>query len=236
MELPRISASKLKTYLSCKNRYVYQYVQHIKSEKNIYSILGTAFHKAVELCYREDLEPIAVYEAIWYDELDKAKLQHNQIMFDEGLNMLNIYDFNLRRPYLLEYEFELPYPIENPKYTFVGFIDHIYNDNVIVDLKTSKTKPSKTKLSTDPQFIIYREVYKNIFQQDPQVFWYHARTADYVEVKPIENMTLDHYFPIIEEMLKTDTLVEKDDLCYFCPNISQCAQLGTRKESTWQLT
>lgn len=185
-----LSASQLKLYRSCRQQYYDKYINKPPDAVDIEDtsgLLGTGIHKAIELYYKEEKPPIPTFMQTvrttlteWQDsgKLVNYHYSHAEII-DQGLEILNKFNFSQFKPKYNELSFNLPfYDICKIR----GFIDLITEDDVVVDFKTAKRKPKD--LQKDPQFMIYAWAHFQLFGKWPKsVIWYHLRSAEILEFK-----------------------------------------------------
>lgn len=226
MAFPVLSASKIKTFLDCPNRFYYHYIEHIPSPSNVYAVMGTSFHRAIEEFYKSSSDPYRTYITTWDKECARQDVQPNADVYYTGFDLIDLYPFAEKSPVQSEVEFFLPYPDEeNQICSLHGYIDHVYADGELRDLKTSKRKPSAKALSEDIQFITYHWAYTRLYGSPPtEINWYHARTGDFVAANVSDNLPILH--TAIESVLafiQNPAPVAKKP-CFFCP-YDQCKEL-----------
>lgn len=234
MTLLKLSASKIKTFIECRNRYYWRYIQHEADPKTIHAILGISFHKAIELYYRYRRDPYQVFDETWTREREAAGLSHDNKLYFDGFDMLEKYpgeDHN-PQPSLQERFFTLDFPNkEAPICVINGVIDQVYEtEEMVWDLKTSKRKPTVKQLNNDPQFIIYAWACNQLFGYVPKIVWYHARTGEQLVadvhgeeklqtvIDTVHSIIAFHENPQPEVVTKT---------CFFCPYVALCRGEGT---------
>lgn len=227
------SASKIKTFIECRNRYYWRYIKRLPDTMSLYAILGTSFHKAVERFYTSTDNPYEVYEQTWHRERKVAKLPHDNKLYYDGMDMLDRYpgDNPDRVPTLSEQYFSLSFPNnEAPICQMNGVIDQYYEKKRMVwDLKTAKRKPTVKQLNNDPQFILYSWASERLFGCTPTIVWYHARTADELVADVAGPEKLQSVIDTIQEMIRFHENPQPDIVertCAFCPYVTQCRGEG----------
>lgn len=216
MNLPVISASKLKTHLMCERKYYYQYILKMPRLSNINAVAGTSFHKATEVynkCQRDpsywnvfaaEYEPAFIdkkpdiymaYRAAWDYNLEKNKLADNHHYYGQGQEFLEVYLKNQKYiPISTEEQFRYKFPNEkNPFCIAYGFIDERYDEGHIAarDLKTSSRKISEEEAREDLQLQFYAWVLFRETGQYHTLAWYHAPTGVDVEMTPKDFYSLE---------------------------------------------
>jgi CRISPR/Cas system-associated exonuclease Cas4 (RecB family) len=244
VELPTVSATRIKTFASCPRKYYYQYVKKLPSVRHPAATMGTAVHRAIDSVYKDPTaQPLNVYNGTWLEEFRQYPelLEHAQSsrLQMDGQKILGKYDFAARIPRETEVEFRLPYPDPIEPICLVhGFVDQIYADGTLVDLKTSRNKPIPAVLSFDPQFVLYAWAYLNMYGEVlTRGLWHHLRTSEDIEAVGIQQKpNFEYVLRIVEDLLRTmDSVVEGEDdptlftqrigdPCMFCSFRQPCLQ------------
>ena len=214
---PRLSASKLKVYESCPKRYKLQYLIGQRGEANLWGIIGSAAHKAIELYYR-DQTPIGVTLQERVNKHltpDTEGFEYYHATYQAIYASLQSFDPTLYKPVEMEKYFRLPYPnVDNPICTLEGYID-VIGDTYIVDYKTGGDTPSKKSLSDDLQFIIYYWAYNQLYGAYPKEIIYH-RLRNHKQIRQ-SKFNLEKLDTIIHKFL-TDTFEYDMNACENCPS------------------
>ncbi len=204
--LPTVSASKIKVYRTCARQYQYKYkvafADRPEDSKNVAALLGTALHKAIEMRYRENKSPTAIFQQVMGDTLDEWEDKRLQIKARDyfpramkvGKEILNAFPWTHFNPLDLEYAFTLPFPNpQNPVVNMTGYIDMLDMSGLVADWKSASVAPIQDELDNDPQFIIYYWAYQQIHDVPPwKVIWYHLRTQKEYEA----NIAHDYEFKL----------------------------------------
>lgn len=226
MELPRLSASKLKVYQSCPKKYWYDYIKkYPKGPRHQSALLGSCFHTAVQRHHEGTWEIHSVFNTEYDKLIAEEGMTKDLMLWSDGLDMCTIYKSNVTRtPEISEREFFLDYPKDTPRYTLHGYIDQLY-DWGVVDLKTNKKRPTQKELDEDLQFIVYAWAFEQIKGYPPEkVIWYQARTGKDIVADVVGKMdrvlaTIDK----IDESYFLDTYPRNEGfLCRFCPFNGPC--------------
>lgn len=215
-DLPRLSASKIKTFTACPRQYWYRYIKRDES-RHIAAAMGSAVHTSIDRTYRawkEDkpADPATFYTQGWYSELEKSGIPDDNKVYKEGLGIVQRYDWKRRTPEKGEVEFILPFPDRHsPMCEIHGYIDQIY-DWGLVDLKTNKRKPDELVLNHDLQFIIYSWAYLQLYGEKPNhVFWYHLRTNEDIPVDAFSRAKVEYATRKIDALLEEQYQQANDD-------------------------
>lgn len=227
-----ISASKLKVYKTCarqyQNKYVLPYDDRPLDDKNVAALLGSALHKAIELKYKdESVSPTYIFQEYMSTTLDEWENSGFKINAADyfpralkvGKDILNNFNWAQFTPLDLEYSFTLPFPNKHmPLVNITGVIDLIDMDGTIVDHKSASYAPIQEELDNDPQFIIYRWAYEQIYGHPPhRVIWNHLRTAKLIEANINNNyeFKLQRLTEDIKAMLYNNYFARRqmDDTC-----------------------
>lgn len=224
--LPKISASKIKTWQTCKKKYFYTYIEKptletLKERKSIGGLLGTVLHKIIEEKYKNPLiNHLALYQDKMLTFLEEWQAAGHDIIGEqwftkslaEGRKILETFDWSRFNPTDLELYFSVPFPTENPYCTLVGYIDMI-SDNNVIDHKSQKVIETREEMASNAQFILYRYVFNVLKGYYPDaVLWNDLRTGKVINthveenyeeklatlVRDIENMLSATEYPKIE--------------------------------------
>lgn len=221
--LPRVSASKLKTYEKCPKMYLANYKSEQKGNLNIWAVIGTAAHKALEMHYRSQ----AMILPTFYQRVAMA-VTADVDGFENGLSVQKniasgLSEFNPAwyTPLLvadklqLERYFRLPYPnATEPICTIEGYIDMVTTAEQVVDYKTGSEKPSKKYVENDLQFIIYYWAYQQLFGTYPSEVIYH-RLRDNKQIKG-KKFNMEKLDAIIKQFLADPMVYDMETPCNDC--------------------
>ena len=204
-----LSASQIKQYASCRFQYFDKYRLHKFGAQDTSGLLGTAVHKAIEMRYKANANPLAVFQNTvmdtlnsWQDKGKEVSYTYNYAsIIEQGRSMLAGFNFAQFQPAHLEHKFSLPFL---PSVLMRGYIDLITTDGIVVDFKTAGRKP-KT-VNDDWQFAIYSWAYVQLFNEYPKaVYWYHLRTHECIPFDVTKTSEV-----MIEVISATERLLEDD--------------------------
>lgn len=183
----KVSATRISSFLSCKKKYMFQYLKHMPRLSNPSFKLGTACHEALELAGQ-----------IWQKtghltDADKKKVLkfYNELSVREGIddmdtheigrqlvkNRINNFDLG-NKIVSLEEKFGFPKSQHPDLKTssgipLIGAMDKVVELDeetlLIVDYKTSKTSPTPEQLKSDLQLSLYDLVAQILYPQYPRV-------------------------------------------------------------------
>ena len=218
----KISASLLKSYLTCPRQAWYRLYAPELSVQTEPQVLGTITHSAIEL-FHDDKSNALKYAANLCAESGIDSYGLEKVFKFLG----NFFDLKPNLPIsrdlsfgIFEYKFE--YKLKRLLVT--GRFDFVSpDDGVVLDWKTSLSSPAV--LSFDPQFIIYHLAFKNIFKKDPRVYYVSLSDKAIVEYKrsaELESYLLDKVIPKFLADLKNDHLIATGLYNYYSP-CSQCS-------------
>lgn len=173
----KLSATRISTFLRCKKRYWYQYVEHMPKLSNPAFKLGIACHEALEMAGNIWLNGGPDKESFTKDEINRIMEEYLRLSVREGIDSLEVHaegkeliqsrlnSFRLGKKLL---SLELPFGFPNSKYPdlttdqgvpLIGAIDKVIELDedtlLIVDYKTSKTAPTPDQLKEDLQLSLY---------------------------------------------------------------------------------
>lgn len=206
-----ISASQIKLYRQCRQQYYDKYIVKPEDVVNIQDtsgLLGTGIHKAIEMYYKTGKSPQGTFTTTvrdtlrdWQDNGVPVNYYYSYAeVIDQGVEILNSFDFSQFKPKYNEMSFNLPfYDICRVR----GFMDLVTEDDAIVDFKSAKRKPKD--LQKDPQFMLYAWSFFQMFGKWPSaVVWYHLRTHEKFEFKFDWNTFDSIVLDTAKEMLSDD--------------------------------
>lgn len=177
----KLSATRVNTFLQCKQKYWFNYVDHLPKLSNPVFRLGLAVHSALELAGN-----------IWMNKgkftaSDKKKIlkEYDEVAVKEGIEEMNIHkegkelvskrinNFALGSKIIgLEVMFGMKDAkdmVTKQGVNLIGAIDKIVEIDkdtlLIVDYKTSKTAPTNDQLKADKQLSIYDLVASIMYPQ-----------------------------------------------------------------------
>ena len=137
MKPKTISATSLNLYNACPRQWKFRYVYHLLQPDNPAFIIGTAYHKALEL-YHSGKTPEEIIEQT------KKKLMPNKTKeeidrFGIVRKMFECYQANPSEGETIKTEYKFTYPlgdILDENVNLIGYIDRVTPDSII-DYKTT---------------------------------------------------------------------------------------------------
>jgi CRISPR/Cas system-associated exonuclease Cas4 (RecB family) len=242
IELDTLSASKLKTFAACPRKYHYSYLLRAPQTRHPAAAMGTCIHKAIEVGHRDGTDSLSAYNTAWMHEYTN----YPELVTDgrstksqrEGMGILGRYDFAVRQPSAMELEFTLPFPDPIfPVCNIRGYIDQIFSDATIVDLKSSRNRPHRDVLAFDPQFVLYDWAYLNLYgEKARQIIWHHLRTSEDIVAEVRGGPQMDNVERLVDTLLRVLTRARElpveesaplfsrnvGDPCGYCSFRTQC--------------
>ncbi len=234
------SASRLKTYLECKRKYYYRYIQKIQAKKEEELNEGAFLHLLLEHLYREkdsyaSKEEMQKNIDILLDKLlpfDDAKIAYQKLLWKEklkGFVTSQIDHFNADWK-VIEREKEFQGDIGG--LYFKGRIDRIDQDathTLVLDYKSGQTKEAnKTKnleKLTDFQMSIYHQILQSKYQNINLAFLKIFEEGEVEEITVLEEKN-ELLFEHIIELKQTKSFVAEkcEDLqkCKYCEFTLMC--------------
>jgi RecB family exonuclease len=254
----RLSATRMSTFLQCKQKYWFNYVEHLPKLDNPVFRLGIAVHGALEFAGK-----------IWQekDEFSKADItkilkEYDRLSVSEGIEDMTVHkegrelvkkrvkDFRLgKRIVSLETKFGFesePNSIDvrtADGVPLMGAMDKVVEVNedtiLIVDYKTSKTAPTVDQLKHDTQLSLYDLVASIVHPDYPRIIvsldllkhdiMYSYRTLD-------ERREFEAYLKIVYgEMLalkEKDVRPQLNMFCGWCDYREYCTGYKKAKDKT----
>jgi RecB family exonuclease len=234
------SASRLKTYLECKRKYYYRYIQKIQAKKEEELNEGAFLHILLDHLHREkdsygSKEEMQKNIDILLDQLlpfDDAKIAYKKLLWKEKLKGFverQIEHFNAGWK-VVEREVEVQGSIGGLR--FKGRIDRIDQDathTLVLDYKSGQTKEAnKTKnleKLTDFQMSIYHQILQPKYQNINLAFLKIFENGEVEEITVLEEKNELLFEHIIELKQTKGFVAEKcEDLqkCKYCEFTLMC--------------
>ncbi len=234
------SASRLKTYLECKRKYYYRYMQkiHAKEEKELNE--GAFLHTLLDHLYREKNSYESENEMqknidILLDKLlpfDDAKIAYKKLLWKEklkGFTQAQIEHFKAGWK-VVEREIEVQGDIGGLR--FKGYIDRIDQDathTLVLDYKSGQTKEAnKTKnleKLTDFQMSIYHQVLQFKYQNINLAFVKIFEDGDIEEITALEEkneLLAEHIIQLKQTKSFVASKCEDLQKCKYCEFALMC--------------
>tara|TARA_R110000744_G_scaffold186985_5_gene306429 strand:+ start:259 stop:1059 length:801 start_codon:yes stop_codon:yes gene_type:complete len=211
MFINKVSPSKLKTYLECKAKYKFKYVEYLRDIYNPNSNtnalqFGSYVHKILELGVNAttllELQDLAKslrknYKFSSAKEKDMDKILKNFLSLNE----------RLEETVSTEFPFEIDMP-DDVKAN--GIIDRVVKGKtgkyLVIDYKTSRRPATKESLFKDPQMLMYAYAIAKMYNA------------------PLEDVTVAHYYPHLDKIIS---------ICYGTTQVSLF--LRELKERVWEI-
>jgi hypothetical protein len=202
-----LSASRLKTYLQCSEKYFQTYENKVRSDA-VHLRFGVMLHTVFERWFQEDKDIREIYEEEWR-KADVVDLQY----YKDGIEMVENFEIDNNKDEIMAIGFEVPFAInildntivdtdgvdfsdyeqvkvfleklENDDKPYIyGFIDRIdvMPDGAtlrIRDYKTSRVALSREEASSDEQLSMYALVAQYMYPEFENV----VLELDYVRLR-----------------------------------------------------
>jgi DNA helicase II / ATP-dependent DNA helicase PcrA len=175
----RLSATKIKTYMECPQRFKFTDILEVPSPARTYFDIGSAVHAVVQHLTEMQKEGIAPTEDLAFEILAKewsfnafqSETQENQ-QKEKAREMIRTYlkwlSVNSNSPVAVEQ----PFQIELAGVTFKGFIDRVEvrpdGGYEVVDFKTGRVYETSKSIREDPQMNIYALGVRKVYGQLPK--------------------------------------------------------------------
>ncbi len=235
------SASRLKTYLECKRKYYYRYIQKIQAKKEEELNEGAFLHLLLDHLHRED-ESYATEEQmqkninILMDRLmpfDDAQIQYKKLLWKEKLKGFVETQIDHFKAGWKVVEREKEFQSEIGGLKFKGRIDRIdqnETDTLVLDYKSGSTSGAQSKNMekvTDLQMSIYDQILSTKYQNVNLAFVKIFENGKIEEISALEEKN-ERLFEVIVELKQTKSFVasECEDLqkCKFCEFTLMCGR------------
>jgi len=235
------SASRLKTYLECKRKYYYRYIQKIQAKKEEELNEGVFLHLLLDHLHREhesyhSQEEMQKNINILMDKLlpfDDAQTQYKKLLWKEKLKgFVEIQITHFKAGWkVLEREKEFQAEIAGLK--FKGRIDRIdqnERDTLILDYKSGSTSGAQSKNMekiTDLQMSIYAQMLSTKYQNINLAFVKLFENGKIEEITALEEKS-ERLAEVIIELKQTKSFVaqkcENLQTCKYCEFMLMCGR------------
>lgn len=183
----RLSTTRINSFLSCKQKYYFNYFSKYPKVANPSFKLGIAVHESLELAgniwIKKKKFTKADKEAILkkYDEVSIREGIEDLSVHDEGRSLveMRVNDFSSAKEIIgLELKFgfkdgdykDMTSELGVPLMGAIDKVELLDDDTIIItDYKTSKTAPTPSQLRTDIQLSLYDIVIRRMFPQYKRV-------------------------------------------------------------------
>jgi len=234
------SASRLKTYLECKRKYYYRYIQKINAKKEDELNEGTFLHTLLDHLHREkesydSKEEMQKNIDILLDKLlpfDNVKIAYQKLLWKEKLKGFVSSQIEHFKADWKVVEREKEFQGEIGGLRFKGRIDRIdqnATDTLVLDYKSGQTKEAnKTKnleKLTDFQMSIYQQMLQAKYQNINLAFLKIFENGEIEEITVLEEKN-ELLFEHIIELKQTKSFIANqcEDLqkCKYCEFTLMC--------------
>jgi len=236
------SASRLKTYLECKRKYYYRYIQKIEAKKEEELIEGLFLHTLLDHLYKQKNSYISkeeMTEAL-HKLLDSLLPQDNpKIAYQKRLWKEKLQGFVTRQIEHFQADWkvterEKEFQAEIGGLRFKGRIDRIdqnVTDTLILDYKSGSTKEANRTKNlenlTDFQMSIYHAMLSGRYQNISLAFVKILENGEMEEITALEEKN-ERLAEVIVELKQTKSFVAQktEDLqkCKYCEFALMCSR------------
>ncbi len=209
-----LSASSIADFIKCPQKVLYRRTKPFPEVRSRGMIMGEIAHKALEVGWKDRGIAYETINAMVKKEglvaKDKVDLQFYVDLFFMNFRHL------LREDDLIEYNFK--FPIYDDIF-LVGKIDRISNGNLF-DWKTGRVA---TRLSNDPQCIVYDYAYRKIFGKEPASLCLASLSSGELIPYRTDKLCVEELFSnVIPRMIKTIKTESYERLGMFNHSCFQC--------------
>jgi len=220
-----LSASAIKDFLSCSQKYKYRRFAKQQAEETTAMLIGTIVHTVVEDYWDASLEEaldratLLRTEAELYDARSIEKIERNVTNFFKGIK------FPLSNRDKIEKFFKVPY---DPDTYIIGKFDRILEDSVVIDWKTGGLP---LRIYADPQFIVYDWAFEKIYGYPASnivgVSLDKNYSHSYRRKEPEFDLLIHEVIPSILERIENDKYAHEGrfqymNVCKNCSFLTHC--------------
>jgi len=201
----RLSATSIKDYLECPQRFWYRTNRPEKAVFSKHVIFGGIVHEAIEKF--DEPGPAVDWAFDQWDERAGGHFAKRASRPPKDFSrMLGNYYFTIapklkaERIDKTEYFFRIPWTYWNKdeKIEIVGKWDRII-DSKLIDWKTSGYRPSQYQLH-DIQFYTYEWAYEAIFGERPEIYYGFLQDAELIKID-MKDVLRKNYFTVVNRIL-----------------------------------
>ncbi len=236
------SASRLKTYLECKRKYYYRYIQKINAKKEEELNEGAFLHSLLDHLHRdknsyESKEEMQKSIDILLDKLlpfDDAKTAYQKLLWKEKLKGFVSSQIEHFKADWKVVEREKEFQGEIGGLRFKGRIDRIdqnATDTLVLDYKSGSTKEAnKTKNLenlTDLQMSIYHQILSSKYQNINLAFVKIFENGDIEEITVLEEkneLLVQHIIDLKQSKSFIAEKCENLQTCKYCEFTLMCGR------------
>jgi CRISPR/Cas system-associated exonuclease Cas4 (RecB family) len=248
----KISASRLKMYLTCPRQFKYAYVDELPKVLTGALAFGLTVHRTLHELHLQsaamESELDVDYALDMFDYLWRESLKRDQPTFktaDEVEAYWTLADDILRRyvttykdapaPLVLEFPFEMAwFDPSGEEYQLCGVIDRLDESAqglVVVDFKSGKRKPKADGIGSDLQLLLYAFAVEQVLGQPvQQVALLHLRDGTVLQAAPSSeamNRLLDEVLPNVVQDIQQQRFAPRYGYrCRYCDFKAVCEAQG----------
>lgn len=238
----KISASRLKMYLTCPRQFKYTYLDELPKVLTGALAFGLTIHRTLHELHLQSAatqsEVEVDYALDMFDVLWRETLTRDQPVFksaDETETYWSLADDILRRyvttykdapaPLVLEFPFEMAwFDPSGEEHQLCGVIDRLDESAqglVVVDFKSGKRKPKAESIGSDLQLLLYAFAVEQVLGQPvQQVALLHLRDGTFLQAAPSSeamNRLLDEMLPnVVQDIQKERFAPRYGYWCRYC--------------------
>jgi RecB family exonuclease len=220
-----LSASAIKDFISCSQRYKYRRYAKTKAEETTAMTIGSIVHSVVEEYWDATLEEaqerahVLRVEAKLYDAQSTDKIERNITNFFTGVK------FPLSQRDKIEKFFKVPY---DPDTYIIGKFDRIVEDSVVIDWKTGGLP---FRMYSDPQFVVYDWAFEKIYGYPASSIIAMSLDKNYSHTyrrkEPEFSLLMYEVIPAILERIENEKYAHEGrfqymNVCNNCPYLKHC--------------
>lgn len=256
----KLSASRIKTYLTCPRQFRYRYVDGLPTVLTGALAFGKVIHQVIHDLHQWSIysneplhEEIALsnFARLWEQTIDEQKPEFKSD--DEMIEYAKLAELILfgyieahrdkAQPFLMEFPFEIELHDEHygHNYSLRGIIDRIDQTDdglIVVDFKSGKRKPSLRDLAGDVQFSVYAFASGYIFGQEVrELVLYHLRDQTSLvtsrkpeQIRQLTNSLMPH---VVRGIADSKFAPHLGYWCNFCEFKARCLAEGPDEPATY---
>lgn len=252
----KLSATRLKTYLTCPRQYRYIYVEELPRVPTPALLFGSAMHETLRLVQEQRMQtntlPLPTEAVLMFNRLWREAVCKEQPAFKVGTSiesyevaarqMLSVH-LKVSRTSLVPLLLEFPFEISVGEHTLVGILDRVDESEteseseqaeaglVVIDYKSGQRKPSRSEVERDLQLTVYAYAVQQVFGLPVhQVICHWLRDGvDLVSTRGVGDYEwlTQELLPYVAESVQNEQFAPKPGYyCRFCDYRQLCEAEG----------
>lgn len=168
MQIGHLSVSQINMFLRCPQQYAFRYLHGLKVPPRSALTLGASFHKSTSVNYRQKYQSkvdlplgdvLDTFSTVFDDMAKETEWQEGENsgeVKDSGIAALSKYQQAIApqvQPVEVEQRFNMSF--KNRAWNFVGIVDLLDEEGIVIETKTTSRTPAEAKVEHVLQITAY---------------------------------------------------------------------------------